>query len=132
MNTALLILTEVRQHSQELNTGGDHMISDVLYRVTIGDKTYDNLTVGVKQPAGGDFHASELEIGSAPVLDDWALNSDQFHKAVEHHYRKCVGTQAHGIAVQGNASVFMANNTFVIPTKTEIEIHKVDGKTKIW
>ncbi len=68
------------------------MVSVITFTLTIGDKSFEDLTVQVKQPVGSDSNTAPLEV-SAPQGYDGPINFNAFRDEVENYYRDKVGTQ---------------------------------------
>ncbi|MBI5966876.1 MAG: hypothetical protein HY882_03315 [Deltaproteobacteria bacterium] len=112
--------TKCIQDSQDYASTEEHMVSRVFFDLEIGGKRYPGLYVDIKQPVGGDFEKTPLEVGT-PKGYSGPLSYSAFREAAEAYYRGCVGRQGTGIRIAGGSNIRMRNNTFIITKVVEFE-----------
>ncbi|MBF0227911.1 MAG: hypothetical protein HQK76_20905 [Desulfobacterales bacterium] len=101
------------------------MVSRAFFDLKIGEQTYKDLSVDIKQQVGSNFETSVLEI-SKPNGYDGPFNHQAFRDAVENYYRKLVGSSGSGIRISGASNIQMRNNTFVQEIHVDFSVSK-DG-----
>ena len=89
MANALVKFTRLIQDSQDYGSDDEHMVSRAFFDLTIGENTYENLSVDIKQQVGSNFETSPLEI-SKPNGYNGPFNHQAFQGAVEKYYRSLV------------------------------------------
>src|SRR4030042_3449613 len=86
---AKVTFTKCIQDSQDYGSNDDQMVSRVFFSLQIGQKSYPDLYVDIKQSAGGSFETTPLEVGT-PHGYDGPFNYCAFRKAAEDYYRSLV------------------------------------------
>jgi hypothetical protein len=125
MANALVKFTRLIQDSQDYGSDDEHMVSRAFFDLTIGENTYENLSVDIKQQVGSNFETSPLEI-SKPNGYNGPFNHQAFQGAVEKYYRSLVGSSGSGIRIVGATNIRMRNNTFMQEMNTQFSVQK-DG-----
>ncbi|MDO8413077.1 MAG: hypothetical protein Q7S51_04710 [Gallionellaceae bacterium] len=126
MITAKLYLHQLIQDSQDFGSDDAHMVSRVFFDLEIGDKKIEGLYANIKQPVGGSFESSPLEV-SRPVNYTGPFNHDVFRNIVENYYRNLIGAAVSGMLTGGPSNIRMRNNTFVRPLTAEFEVQVAGG-----
>jgi hypothetical protein len=112
------------QDSQDFGSDDEHMVSRAFFDMKIEDRSYQDLSVDIKQPVGSNFETSPLEI-SKPNGYNGLFNHQAFREAVEKYYKGLVGASGSGIRISGGASnIRMRNNTFVRDAHVEFNVSK--------
>jgi hypothetical protein len=116
MSTTVTVrFKELLQDRQELAVDDEYMVSTVYFDVLIGDKTWPDQTVDIKQTAGASF---ESDLGALEVIGEaqheGPRNYQGFRDCVEDYFRSLVGRGGSGIRVgPGSSQIRMTNNRFV-------------------
>jgi hypothetical protein len=98
------------------------MVSRVFFDLEIQGKLHSDLYTNVKQPVGGSFESSPLEV-SRPVGYEGPFNYEAFREIIEQYYRSQVGASGRAINIGGGGgNIRMRNNKLVNPVVKEIEI----------
>ncbi len=126
MATATITLHKLIQDSQDYGSDDEHMVSRVFFDLTIDGKKYEGLYADVKQPVGGSFESSALEV-SSPANYKGPFNHEAFRGIVEQYYRGLVGASGSGIHISGGSNIRMRNNTFVRSVTAEFQVTVTGG-----
>ena len=121
MAKAKVVFQKLIQDSQDYGSDDEHMVSRAFFTLEIEGNRHADMFVDIKQPVGGDFEKSLLEV-SRPAGYSGPFNYEAFRAAVEKYYRSLVGSSGSGI--QGGRNIRMRNNTFVQQSVAEFEISK--------
>jgi len=108
------------QDSQEYGSDDEHMVSRVFFDMQIGGTIHKNLYTDVKQPVGGNFETTPLEV-SWPKGYEGPFNYDAFREAVERYYRSGFGSKGSAFHIEGGANIRMKNNVMI--KKMEVTLH---------
>jgi hypothetical protein len=117
------------QISQEIGTESEHMLSKILFTLSIDGKSLGSFSVDVKQTVGGNYENDAIEVMGLPKELNGKINYQAFRDAVERYYRNIVGANAHCFHVGKGASISMTNN--VINSNMPFEF-SVDTSTVAW
>ena len=123
MPTATLYFHKCIQDSQDYGSDDTHMVSRVFVTLEAGGKRFPNLIVDIKQTVGAEFETEPLEVGP-PKGYDGAYDYAAFRILVENYYRSLVGSQGHGIRIEGKSVGRMRNNTFIQAQEVTFEYTK--------
>jgi hypothetical protein len=126
MAKATVTLHRLVQDSQDYGSDDEHMVSRVFFDLVIDGKKYEGLYTNIKQPVGGSFESSALEI-SSPENYKGPFNHEAFRDVVEKYYRSLVGATGSGIRISGSSNIRMRNNTFVSSATAEFEVNVTGG-----
>ncbi|MFZ4535931.1 hypothetical protein [Propionivibrio sp.] len=125
MAIATVTLHKLVLDSQDYGSDDEHMVSRVFFDMEIEGKKYADLYADIKQPIGGSFESSALEV-SSPANYKGTFNYEAFRAIVERYYRSLVGATGSGIRITGSSNIRMRNNTFVQSVTDQFEV-KVSG-----
>ncbi|MBA4137435.1 MAG: hypothetical protein C0518_08990, partial [Opitutus sp.] len=110
----------------------DRMVSRLFFTLQIGDKTYSDMQVEIRQPHGFNFAKPEdhpIEVSRPTGSYKGATHHESFAMAAEAYYRSfvSVGDKPAAIVIQGGDSIRMRNNKMIKDAAFEIEIPDVGG-----
>ncbi len=126
MAIATITIHKLIQDSQDYGSNDDHMVSRVFFDVEVEGKKYSDLYADIKQPIGGSFETSPLEV-SSPRSYKGPFNYEAFRDIVEQYYRGLVGATGSGIRISGGSNIRMYNNTFVQSLTAQVEVQVAGG-----
>lgn len=126
MAIATITIHRLIQDSQDYGSNDEHMVSRVFFEMEIEGKKYADLYADIKQPVGGSFETSPLEVSSPPNYKG-PFNYEAFRAIVERYYRGLVGATGSGIRISGGSNIRMRNNTFVQSLTAQFEVQVAGG-----
>jgi hypothetical protein len=102
------------------------MVSRVFFDMGVEGKNYSDLYADIKQPVGGSFETSPLEVSNPPNYKG-PFNYEAFRTVVEQYYRGLVGATGSGIRIVGSSNIRMRNNTFIQSMTAQFEVQVAGG-----
>lgn len=121
MPQATIYLKKIIQDSQDYGSDDEHMVSRVFFDLETNESRHNDLFTDVKQPIGGSFETSSLEV-TRPANYQGPFNYEAFRSIIEDYYRSQIGGSGSGIRIQGGSNIRMRNNTFVSPRQASFEV----------
>ena len=97
MPTATVTFHEVVQDAQNyasFDPKDDYMVAVIKFTLKVSGRTYDGMSVEVRQPYGTDYATEPLEVGQpiGPYNGNW--NHNAFADLCEGYYRGFLGSSA--------------------------------------
>ena len=114
------------QDSQDLateNPNESHMLSRAFFTLQTEGRTYQDMSVVLRQPFGTDYATEPLEVEppKGPYSGNWS--HAEFSDAVEDYYRGLIGSQGRMFRLgPGVSNIRMSNNMMRVEKSYEINI----------
>ncbi|UCD51095.1 MAG: hypothetical protein JSW27_00385 [Phycisphaerales bacterium] len=100
----------------------NHMVSTISFSLEIGDQTYPDMHVEVRQPFGANYENEPLEVASPKGAYSGPWNHNEFSDLCEQYYRRMIGSSGSAIRITGASNVRMRNNRFASEMVCEFDI----------
>jgi hypothetical protein len=126
MTIATIGIKKLVQDSQDYGSDDEHMVSRVFFDMELEGKKFQDLYADIKQPVGGAFETSPLEV-SRPANYKGPFNHAAFSEIVEGYFRGLIGSGGSGIRISGGANIRMRNNTYMAPMTAKFEVNSSGG-----
>ncbi len=125
MPRARVRFNSVVQDSQtyaSFSQSDNHMVSTIAFSLEIGDQTYADMQVEVRQPFGTNYETEPLEVARPTGSYRGPWNHKEFSELCEQYYRKLIGSSGRAIRIGGSSNVRMRDNRFVHAVDDEFDI----------
>jgi hypothetical protein len=120
-----LVFEKCIQDSQEYGSNDENMVSRVFFSVFVDGQPFGQNPhhADVKQAVGGEYERDPLEVDHPFDASNQRYSGPMsyyaYREAVEHYYRKLVGSTGVGIHIEGGSGIRMYDNTFVVRHEVE-------------